>query len=412
MRCVLILYLAVLLAVWPLLPARGQTAAPGDSSHWGVAAIVNPSEAIVMDGYQRKYQQGRSNLSWGIEALYSSVPTDSDDFAADYGFPTIGVGLKYSLNHGVTMHRSADPDWGQAQEVDYRSLYRRRRWEVDYTLNFGVGYCGHNYDRDTNVDNELIGSHWLIFFGAGLHAAYRVAPAWGVKAGLEYWHLSNGALYRPNKGANFFGPSLALVYRPYYDAVSEAETLTAARMARRPFRKYWMARLTAGVGAKTLNEDWQLTQFQTPPDHPDYRTGHFRLYAAYSLQADVLYRYARRWASGIGADLFYGTYSRRVADIDPQFGGSGSISPWSVGLAAKHEVYYHHLRLAMSIGVYLFRRMGENAKEVEQPYYERIGLSYHFPRWHGLRIGFSVKAHQTKADLTELVLAYPFLFSW
>ncbi len=388
--------------------------------HWGVAVGVNPSSAIVMDMYQRKYQQGRGNLSWGVEALYSSVPADSDAYAADYGYPTIGVGVKYSLNHGVTMHRSPDPAWGLAREVDYRSrmgnslavygtfarpLYRRHRWEVDYTFNFGVGYSRTKYDKDDNVDNELIGSRWLIFFGAGLHVAYQVAPAWGVKAGVEYWHLSNGALNRPNKGANFIGPSLALVYRPYYDAVSGSEAQMVAQKVRKPFHRYWLARVTAGVGAKTLNEDWQLTQFQTEPDSPDYRTGRFRLYAAYSLQADVLYRYARRWASGIGADLFYGTYADRVADIDPQFGGDGTASPWSFGIAAKHEVYYHRLRLAMSLGVYLYRSMGANAKEVEQPYYERIGIHYDIPRTRWA-VGVNVKAHRTKADLTEVVVSY------
>ncbi len=390
--------------------------------HWGGAFIANPSTVIVMDSYQRKYQQGKRNLSWGIEALYSSVPADSDAYAADYGYPTIGVGLKYSLNHGVTMHRSPDPAWGQAEEVDYRSrmgnslslygsfarpLYRNRKWEVDYAFLFGVGYCAHDYDPADNVDNELIGSHWLVFFGAGLHASYRVAPAWGVKAGLEYWHLSNGALYRPNKGANFFGPSFALVYRPYYDVVSSSEAKAVAQAVRKPFQRYWIARVTAGVGAKTLNEDWQLTQFQTPPGDPDYRTGHFRLYASYSLQTDVLYRYARRWASGIGVDLFYGTYSNHVAELDTKFGGDGQTSPWSVGIAAKHEVYYHRLRLAMSIGYYLYRKMGVNAKEVEQPYYERIGIHYDIPRTP-LSVGVNVKAHRTKADLTEVVLSYNF----
>lgn len=384
--------------------------------HWGGAVSVSPATALVMDSYQRKYQQGKRNLSWGIEAFYSSVPADSDAYASDFGYPTLGLGLKYSLNHGVTMHRSPDPAWGMAEEVDYdshmgnslslygtfaRPLIRNRHWEADYTFNFGVGYNRYKYNQTDNIDNELIGSRWLIFFGAGLHVTYRIARDWGVRAGLEYWHLSNGALNRPNKGANFLGPSLALVYRPYYDAVWPSGPYPT----RQPFQKYWLARVTVGVGAKTLNEDWQLTQFNTPPGDKDYRTDRFRLYASYALETDVLYRYARRWASGVGLDLFYGTYSDRVEELDRRAGADVKHSPWSVGIAAKHEVYYHQLRLAMSLGVYLYRHMGVNAKEVEKPYYERIGVHYAIPRTP-LTVGVNIKAHKTKADLTEVVLSY------
>ena len=86
-------------------------------------------------------------------------------------------------------------------------------------------------------------------------------------------------------------------------------------------------------------------------------------------------------------------------------------SPWSVGIAVRHEAYYHNLSLDMALGVYLYRHMGANAREIEQPYYERIGIFYTFPRLAGLRVGASVKAHRTKADLTEVIVAIPFRLS-
>ena len=61
----------------------------------------------------------------------------------------------------------------------------------------------------------------------------------------------------------------------------------------------------------------------------------------------------------------------------------------------------------MSLGWYLYRQMGVNAKEIEQPYYERIGIHYTFPALRGLTVGFNIKAHRTKADLTEFVVSYP-----
>lgn len=131
-----------------------------------------------------------------------------------------------------------------------------------------------------------------------------------------------------------------------------------------------------------------------------------------ALQANVMCRYARRWASGFGADVFYGSYSHRVEELDQLHGITDvSHSPWSVGLAAKHEAFYHNLSLAMSLGVYLYREMGSSAKEIEKPYYERIGIHYAMPRLGGLKVGANVKAHLTKADYTELVVTVPITFS-
>ena len=82
-------------------------------------------------------------------------------------------------------------------------------------------------------------------------------------------------------------------------------------------------------------------------------------------------------------------------------------SPWSFGVSAKHQVYYHNIALAVSLGAYLYRHMGNNANIIERPYYETVGLHYSFPHMKGLTIGAEVKAHATKADLTQVILQVP-----
>ena len=392
---------------------------PADSTpHWGLTLSGGPSRLLVMDKYQRYYQKERKVFSFEIQANHISLPSDSDAFARDYDFPTFSIGMRYAINH-VTMRREERPTWGLAEMVDYdsqlgnqaalyllftRPFFRHRHWSADYTLGTGLGYSPKKYSKTDNVDNELIGSRFLIYFTAGLHATWRFAPDWGLRVGADFYHLSNGALNRPNKGANVLGPSVGLQYFPYYE-----EVLTHGRhTTKTPFKPYLFARATVGVGGKVLNEDWLLTQFHTSPDAADYRTGRFHFYTAYSLQADLMCRYARRWASGVGLDVFYGTYASRVKTIDEQNGVDRKHSPLSVGVALKHTVYYHRLALDAGLGVYLYRHMGENAAEIEKPYYERIGLSYAIPSLGGLAIGACVKAHLTKADFTELTLSMPF----
>ncbi len=411
-----------ILALLGLLVAISAHASDGDSTRlhrFGVELSGMSGSVIAADSYEKKWLKGKRSAAFGVALRYASLPQDSDAYAEDFGHPVLIGGLKYGLNHGVTMHREQDPDWGQLVPVDYtsrmgniltlyaafeRPLLRTRRWQADYTFSFGTGWSRSKYNTRDAIDNELIGSRWLIYFGAALHATYHFSADWGLRAGIEFYHHSNGALNRPNKGANVVAPSLAVVYEPFY------ESLVRARRQDRhqPFRRFSFVEVALGLGGKTLNEDWQLTQFQTAPSDPSYRTSHFRVYPTYSLQLSFLRRYARRWASGAGVDLFYGPYASRVEDIDLQQGHQLKHSPWSVGVAARHRVYYHHLSLDMSLGYYLYRHMGDNARLVETPYYERIGLHYSFPSLHHLTIGIDVKAHKTKADYTEIVVSYPF----
>ena len=385
---------------------------------WALDAAVG--HVVKTDAYERMWLHGNQAQSYGIECRF--VQPHSDVFAADYGFPTLGIGLRYGHYRGVTMHKAASPDWGQAQMVDYQSrmgdivtayafferpLYRSKHWEADYRIDIGLGWGANPYNKHTNIDNELIGSRLLIYFGAGAHATYYPLPDYGLRVGLEFAHHSNGALNRPNKGVNLLSPMVGIVHQPRNTSKPCTNTPANAASSLSSLKhKPVYATLSIGVGGKTLLEDWLQTQYATSPDNPQYRKESFHVYYSLSAQADVMYRYARRWSSGVGLDLFYSSAAKHIRAIDESYGRTLHHSPWSVGLAAKHEVWWHDLALTMSLGCYLYRHMGYSAKTEEKPYYERIGLKYVFPRLHGLSIGANVKAHLTKADQTEFVVGF------
>ena len=317
------------------------------------------------------------------------------------------------------MHK--DTPWGEAQPVNYtsklgnfltlygtfnRPLYRSEHWQWGYYLGTGVGYTSLKYNQKNNIDNEYIGSHLNIFFTAGLYGQYKVAREWSIKAGLDFAHHSNGAMARPNKGANYLGPFLGIVYEPEKETTKVAKGNT---LPKNPFQKYWFTEFTLGVGGKTLIEDWQQTQFETPQGHPDYRKEQFAFYGAYSFHTHLLYRYARRWASGVGFGLFYGDYISRVAQHDKEHGYTGEKhSPWSLSIEGRHEIFYGNMSVRVSLGYYLYRHMGYKSRNgLERPYHEQVGVFYSFPKLKNLTLGFSVNAHATKADFTELQITMP-----
>ena len=382
----------------------------------GIEFRYIPAQTLTLDKEPRIWTKTKDTHSWA--AQINITPT-KNAYAHDYNYPTFSFGLRYHLNHGTTMHR--DDPWGEAQPVNYtsklgnfltlygtfnRPLYRSKHWQWGYYLGTGIAYTSLKYNQKNDIDNEYIGSHLNIYFNAGLYGQVKIAKEWSVKGGLDFAHHSNGAMARPNKGANYLGPFVGLVYEP-----QQATSPIVKRNAEdtQPFQKYWFTEFTLGLGGKTLLEEWLQTQFNTPQGQPDYRKEHFTYYGAYSFHTHLLYRYARRWASGVGVGLFYGEYAHRVARMDKENGHTDEKhSPWSVSIEARHEVYYGNVSVRITLGYYLYRHMGYSANHgLEYPYHEQVGVFYSFPKLKRLTLGFSVNAHATKADFTELQISMP-----
>ena len=382
----------------------------------GIEFRYIPAQTLTLDKEPRIWTKTKDTHSWAAQI---NVTPTKNAYAHDYNYPTFSFGLRYHLNHGTTMHR--DDPWGEAQPVNYtsklgnfltlygtfnRPLYRSKHWQWEYYLGTGIAYTSLKYNQKNDIDNEYIGSHLNIYFNAGLYGQVKIAKEWSVKGGLDFAHHSNGAMARPNKGANYFGPFVGLVYEPQQATSPIAKRNTEATQ---PFQKYWFTEFTLGLGGKTLLEEWLQTQFNTPQGQPDYRKEHFTYYGAYSFHTHLLYRYARRWASGVGVGLFYGEYAHRIARMDKENGHTDEKhSPWSASIEARHEVYYGNVSVRLTLGYYLYRHMGYSANHgLEYPYHEQVGVFYSFPKLKGLTLGFSVNAHATKADFTELQLSIP-----
>ena len=382
----------------------------------GIEFRYIPAQTLTLDKEPRIWTKTKETHSWAAQI---NVTPTKNAYAHDYNYPTFSFGLRYHLNHGTTMHR--DDPWGEAQPVNYtsklgnfltlygtfnRPLYRNKHWQWGYYLGTGIAYTSLKYNQKNDIDNEYIGSHLNIYFNAGLYGQVKIAKEWSVKGGLDFAHHSNGAMARPNKGANYLGPFVGLIYEPQQTTSPIVKRNTEATQ---PFQKYWFTEFTLGLGGKTLLEEWLQTQFNTPQGQPDYRKEHFTYYGAYSFHTHLLYRYARRWASGVGVGLFYGEYAHRIARMDKENGHTDEKhSPWSASIEARHEVYYGNVSVRLTLGYYLYRHMGYSANHgLEYPYHEQVGVFYSFPKLKGLTLGFSVNAHATKADFTELQLSIP-----
>ena len=144
-----------LMSMFSMLSVSANENDTTDCKHWSAGLTVQPGWVIGADQYVRKWLRGNFAIAFDAAVRYAVLPGDSDAYAKDFGYPALSVGLKYALNHGVTMRREKDAAWGLLQPVDYtsrlgntvtvyamfeRAILRTPHWQIDYTLATGVGY--------------------------------------------------------------------------------------------------------------------------------------------------------------------------------------------------------------------------------------------------------------------------------
>jgi hypothetical protein len=255
----------------------------------------------------------------------------------------------------------------------------------------------------------MIGQHLSLYFGCGLYAGYRIAPAVEVSLGVEYKHVSNGATDRPNKGSNSYGLAVRArcdVNRPATDKGQTFEQRLARLQAfrREPFNPYLYLDVNASVGFRTMYEEWVLYRDILPEDDPRFCKDGLGLHTVWNASIVPMFRYNQVHASGIGLEYSFGGYSGRSPLIEKECGLTGSYkhSKHVLSIAAHHEVYYKQLSLAMSVGTYLFRQHGWVGKKFEPPVIETVGIRYYPKFFKPFYVGYNLKANLGKAYSMEV----------
>lgn len=396
-------HIVVLFSALVCLPPRVEAQAV----EVGVAA----GKALKMDSYLDKMYRQTDCRSYYLGYVFQTTPSQGSPYAADFGYPTFTFGLivadfndvriKHPSREGAEASRLGTSFilYGNMRRPFFRS---RSGWGADYALHNGISYNTYPFSWDTNIDNEIIGSPFSIYFGVDFQLSYQYRQL-QFFAGPEFRHLSNGALARPNKGVNKLGVAAGVRYllRP----MNMSDTLCQ----RIPFvDRGFYTTISLHTGFMTSVGEWILCQGAGLRGEP-LSYDRFKMYVSYGISADVMYRYSRRFASGIGVDAYCEPYIRKAATLKGPI--PADMSQWSLGVAAKHEVFYERLSFHLAVGFYISRPFADYAIAGEEPFYERVGLRYTLPLYNDrIRVGYNIHAHFTKAYASELVV--DFLLPW
>jgi len=121
----------------------------------------------------------------------------------------------------------------------------------------------------------------------------------------------------------------------------------------------------------------------------------------YAFQADALFKYNRKHATGLGFDFFVTPFCDEIAKYknldelrdNPDY-QSVSYQPVSYGVSVLHELCYRDLTCTVGVGRYIKDNDGLAQNKI---LYQLVNIKYHFPELADTYAGIVLKAHKFKA---------------
>ena len=357
---------------------------------------------------------GRTGTYYGVNATWSS-PRDPNHLSdRAFGYPSIDIGLTVTDFSATRFFRPNRPrPYRSRLGREYtlygafrRDIMRTARQSFGYTLENGLGIASSPYERQHNADNLLIGNRFSFYMGGSVYYMHRLTRHISLGAEISIRHYSNGVLDRPNTGENSIVPGVRLTWSPEAVTETRRDTLAMPRFKRKVY-----AEAAIGWEGHTILDEWLYNYWTLQPGDKNYESGHYKLYSSPTLMLAGMWRWERRYATGIALDYQYSTFSNATRRAEESRGIYGyRHSAHTLGLSLRHEVFWRDVSAQMSMGCYLFRHAGYQAEENETPFFETLGLRYYPPFARGkLFVGYNVKVHLFKVEGIQLGAGFRFL---
>lgn len=331
-----------------------------------------------------------------------------------WGRPTIEGGVILGDFSDIKLHRES-LSW--VQDVGYfsglgrmitpyaafrRSLIRSRKFDVGYKFENGLGINTRVYNPETNVENDLIGSPVSVFIGLGAYASWHITSNFSLGIDATFRHYSNGKLNQPNVGINTIDAGLKATYTLEPDTVVRTPYKHGWNSG---FKKHLYADINASWCPQTLLCDWLIDWHAAP----EKRGTSYKLHSAWEVSAALMWRYSRKFASGIGVDYTYVPYTNDIQESETAYGRPADqhLSKHVPGISLHHEAFYKNMSMHVSMGYFLNRSLGSVIDDNQTPYYETVGLRWYMPFMaKQVYVSYSINACAFKANYFQFSVGY------
>ena len=232
----------------------------------------------------------------------------------------------------------------------------------------GISYLTRVYDPVDNPRNLFFSNPWSGLLLLQLSGRYRLTPAWILRFGGSYHHISNGGQRQPNKGMNFPALSLGVEYMSSYKPLIRRV---------RSIRAETTMRYYAGVSYNTRSVD--ESDFASRVREP-----------VIGIHGGLYKPVARMHAFGAGVEFFHDNALKARARQQGEVFDHRVLS----GLVT-HHLLFGRFDFSQALGFYLHKQYPTPA-DVFQRYAVRYRLL------EKLQIGLSLKAHLHTAEQMDL----------
>ncbi len=356
-----------------------QAAAQSDSTDAHQEAGRLPSLLSVGAGWQYGFifahsqdvQNTKGSNPLGAELVLSWQRNDPDTWDLCNCFPRNGLLLSYYdfdnavLGRGVNASYFLEPTYKLTQKSF-----------LSFKGAAGLSYLTNPHHETSNPANQSYSTYLNGYLLLGIGAWFRLSEHWWLNPSVNYQHISNGGLRKPNKGINWPTAGVAFSYQPKTRAYNTHPRST---------EKYWA-------------EDsprWDITLFGIARKGYDTE-GNRKRYPMAGVALQGAKQVGRISNLTLATEVYRDKELRSRLDSDSEEG-----SEVKAGVMAGHEFILGKFLFSQQLGVYVFD---------QTPYFDRLyhrwGLQYRAGQ--NLGFGFNLLAHRQVAEFIDLRVTYSF----
>lgn len=155
-----------------------------------------------------------------VEARFGFQSTGTEAWQQVHGYPKYGFGLHYA---DLVADREDTIMGNPFSAFVFISEPWVRFWRLTFgtDLSLGLSYASVIHDPLLNPYNDVVASHFNLYFDFNMNLSLAVAERLDVGAGYGVTHYSNGRIHQPQKGVNNWGWNFGMAYhfnpsRPEY----------------------------------------------------------------------------------------------------------------------------------------------------------------------------------------------------
>ena len=175
-----------------------------------ISLEVHPSYVIPTHKFLNGRNAHRKPIRFAIsgDVKYAFRFKEGSKFNRMYPHAYQGVGISYGSFINA-------PELGSPAGVyifqGSRIKQFNQKLTLDYEWSFGITFGWHEYDKQKNRFNHVIGTNTDAYMNLGVMLNWQLSPLYHLTTGISLSHFSNANTHYPNQGVNILETKLGIV---------------------------------------------------------------------------------------------------------------------------------------------------------------------------------------------------------